>query len=84
MSWYPISGYPSKFLEKSVISPRLPHRLGFLPAYLRNGITQRKTISITNGLSIRKTDNDKEGPHLLEVPTEEHAGFNSSTTQDEF
>jgi hypothetical protein len=54
--WAPISPYFCNILSKSKIPAKLPHKLGFIPDYLknskRNGITQPKTNSITNGSSI--------------------------------
>jgi hypothetical protein len=75
-----VSGYPSNFLKNHPISSlEIPHKPGFLPPYLRNGITRRKTMSITNGPTIRKTVDDKESPHLLKISAKKHAGFDFGT-----
>lgn len=65
--WIPVPYYYCNFIGKKDKNIDLPHRLGFLPEYLKkskgNGITQPKTYTITNGSTIRKTSIIQEGSH---------------------
>ena len=44
-NWFPQPIYYKNLIEPTILSPRLPHKPGFLPQYLRNsGVAKSKVF----------------------------------------